>query len=94
MMPPVAGLIYTVIWIYIYLLIAWVVLSWLVAFNVVNTRHPFVNSVARFLHAITAPALRPIQRIVPLIGGIDISPIILALLLGFVQNLVIRYVPV
>jgi len=93
-MPPVAGLIYTIIWIYIYLLIAWVVLSWLVAFNVVNTRHPIVSSIARFLHAITAPALRPIQRIVPLIGGIDISPIILALLLGFVQNLVIRYVPI
>ena len=94
MMPPVAGLIYTIIWIYIYLLIAWVVLSWLVAFNVVNTRHPFVSSIARFLHAITAPALRPIQRIVPLIGGFDISPIILALLLGFIQNLVIRYVPI
>jgi YggT family protein len=92
MLPPVAWLIYTIIWIYIYILIAWVVMSWLVAFNVVNTRHPFVNSVARFLHRVTAPALRPIQRILPLIGGIDISPIVLALILGFIQRLVVQYV--
>ena len=91
-MPPVTWLIYTIIWIYIYILIAWVVMSWLVAFNVVNTRHPFVNSVSRFLHRVTAPALRPIQRILPLIGGIDISPIILVLILGFVQRLVVQYV--
>jgi YggT family protein len=92
MLPPFAWLIYTIIWIYIYILIAWVVMSWLVAFNVVNTRHPFVNSVVRFLHLVTAPALRPIQRVVPLIGGIDLSPIILVLILGFIQRLVIQYV--
>jgi len=91
-MPPVTWLIYTIIKIYIYVLIAWVVMSWLLAFNVVNTRHPFVNAIARFLHNVTAPALRPIQRVVPLIGGVDISPLILALLLSFVQQLVVRYV--
>jgi YggT family protein len=91
-MLPVAWLIYTIIWIYIYILIAWVVMSWLVAFNVVNTRHPFVNSVARFLHQVTAPALRPIQRVIPLIGGFDLSPIILVVLLGFIQRLVVQYV--
>ena len=46
-------------------------MSWLVTFNVVNTRHPFVNAVGRFLYRVTEPALRPIQRVVPLIGGID-----------------------
>jgi YggT family protein len=90
-MYPVAWLIYNLISIYIYILIAWVILSWLVAFNVVNTRHPFVNAIARFLHAATVPALRPIQRIVPTIGGIDISPIILVLILGFLEQLVLRY---
>jgi len=91
MLPPVAWLIYEIIWIYIYILIAWVVMSWLVAFNLINTRHPFVNSIARFLHAVTAPVLRPIQRIIPLIGGFDVSPIVLVLLLGFVQRLVVQY---
>jgi YggT family protein len=94
MLPPVAWLIYTIIWIYIYVLIAWVVMSWLIMFNVINTRHPFVSSVARFLHGVTAPALRPIQQVVPLVGGIDLSPIILALLLGFAQRLVVQYVPI
>jgi len=91
-MYPVAWLIYNLVNIYIYVLIAWVILSWLVAFNVVNTRHPFVNSVARFLHAATAPALRPIQRVVPTIGGVDTSPIILVLILGFLEQMVLRYV--
>jgi len=91
-MPPIALLIIEVIQIYIYVLIAWVILSWLVAFNVVNTRHPFVNAVARFLHAATVPVLRPIQRRVPSIGGVDISPLILVLGLWFVQRVVGWYV--
>ncbi|HTO84467.1 MAG TPA: YggT family protein [Methylomirabilota bacterium] len=91
MLSPVAWLIYEIIWIYIYVLVAWVVMSWLVAFNVVNMRHPFVNAVARFLHAATAPVLRPIQRVVPMIGGVDVSPLILMLILGFVQRLVIQW---
>ena len=61
--------------------------KYFLAFNVVNTRHPFVNAIARFLHNVTAPALRPIQRVVPLIGGVDVSPLILALVLSFVQQL-------
>jgi YggT family protein len=91
-MYPVAWLLYNIISIYIYILIAYVVMSWLIAFNVVNMRHPFVNAVARFLHQVTAPVLRPIQRVVPSIGGVDISPIILALILGFLEQMVLRYV--
>ena len=53
---------------------------------------PSSIAVVRFLHLVTAPALRPIQRVVPLIGGIDLSPIILVLILGFIQRLVIQYV--
>jgi len=77
----------------IYLLIAQVILSWLVAFNVINTRHPFVNAVRRFLYQVTEPALRPIRRIIPSIAGIDISPLILALLIGFVSRLIIDNLP-
>ena len=92
-MAAIAWLIDTVVDIAIILLIAQVILSWLVAFNVVNTRHPFVNTVGRFLHQITEPALRPIRRVIPSFGGIDISPLALALLLGFARILILNNLP-
>ena len=73
---------------YVWLLIAAAVLSWLVAFNVVNTRNDFVRSLLDFLYRITEPALRPIRRFLPNLGGIDISPVILILLLLFARNLI------
>jgi YggT family protein len=88
-MEAIIWLVDTVIRIYIWLLIASVVLSWLVAFNVVNTRHPFVNTVGRFLYQVTEPALRPIRRIVPSFGGIDISPVVLALIIEFARRFII-----
>ena len=60
------------------------ILSWLVAFDVINLRNQFVAGVARFLDAVTAPVLRPIQRIVPPLGGVDISPIIAILVIQYV----------
>jgi YggT family protein len=57
------------------------VMSWLVAFDVINLRNRFVYSVSRFLDAVTAPVMRPVQRIVPTLGGVDISPIIVILLI-------------
>jgi len=78
----------TVITLYIWILIAAAVLSWLIAFNVVNTRNPIVHSVADFLYRITEPALRPIRSILPNLGGIDISPVILILGLLFLRNLI------
>ena len=51
-------------------------MSWLVAFNVMNTRHPFVRQVEGFLDAVTRPVLWPIRRVIPPLGGIDISPLI------------------
>jgi len=82
-------LVDTVITIYIWLLIIWAVLSWLVAFNVVNTGNRLVYVVGDFLNRITEPALRPIRRIVPNLGGIDISPMVLILLLIFLRNLLL-----
>lgn len=78
--------------IYIYLLIAAAVLSWLIAFNVVNTRNQFVATVGEFLYRITEPALRPIRSIMPNLGGIDISPVILILLIIFLQRVIELYV--
>ena len=77
---------------YTYLIIASAILSWLVAFNVVNTRNDLVRSIWTFLDAVTEPALRPIRRILPNLGGIDISPIILILGLFFLRNLVFELV--
>jgi YggT family protein len=76
---------------YTYLIIASAILSWLVAFNVINTRNDFVRAVWNFLDAVTQPVLRPIRNILPNLGGVDISPIILILLIIFIQNLIIDY---
>ncbi|WP_419902744.1 YggT family protein [Kiloniella sp.] len=66
------------------------ILSWLVAFNVINTSNQFVNSVGSFLYSITEPALRPIRRFVPPLGGLDMSFIVLLLIILFVQNVLAR----
>jgi YggT family protein len=86
-MNALLWLINTVIQLYIYVLVASAVLSWLVAFNVVNVRNPIVSQIGEFLYRVTEPALRPIRRILPNLGGIDISPIILVLGLFFLRNL-------
>ena len=83
------NLIATVIDIYIYVLVASAVLSWLVAFNVVNTSNRFIYMVGDFLYRVTEPALRPIRRFVPLLGGVDISPVVLILLLVFIRNFIV-----
>lgn len=62
------------------------VLSWLVAFNVINLRNQYVYGIARFLDAVTTPILRPVQRIIPPLGGVDISPIIVILVLSAAQR--------
>ena len=87
-MRSLLWLIDTVITLYVWLLIASAVLSWLIAFNVVNLRNPIVMQLADFLDRVTEPALRPIRRVLPNLGGIDISPIILILLLYFLRNLI------
>jgi YggT family protein len=86
-MNPVHWLIDTVLEIYIWLIIGSVILSWLVAFNVINTRNSFVNQIGGFLYRATEPALRPIRNVLPSLGGIDISPMILILLLIFARRL-------
>ena len=77
---------------YVWLIIAAAVLSWLVAFNVINTRNDFVRSVWDFLYRITEPSLRPIRRLLPNLGGIDISPIILLLIIFFIQRVIALYI--
>lgn len=77
---------------YWWIIIASAIFSWLYAFNVINSRNQFVNTIGNFLFRATEPALRPIRRIMPDLGGIDISPIILLLLLFFVRQLILTTV--
>ena len=74
---------------YVYILVASAILSWLIAFNVVNTHNQVVATIADFLWRITEPVLRPIRSIMPNLGGIDISPVILILIIIFIQNVVL-----
>jgi YggT family protein len=78
--------------IYTWLLIASAVVSWLVVFNVLNTRNDIVRAIWDFLYRITEPVLRPIRNVIPSLGGIDISPVILLLLIFFLQRVITLYI--
>ncbi len=84
----------TIIGICIFIVIAQVILSWLIAFRVINTQNDFVRSVSQALYRLTEPALRPIRNIVPTMGGLDFSPLILWLLLWFTRRLLYEYWPI
>jgi YggT family protein len=77
------------LWLYIYVLFAAAILSWLVVFNVVNPRNQFVSMLGEFLFRVTDPVLRPIRNALPNLGGIDISPVIVILIILFITNVVI-----
>ncbi len=81
---------YVALDIFKWMLIISIILGWLIHFGVVNAYQPFVQSVGRFLHAVTEPALRPIRRFIPAVGGMDISPIVLFLVIMFLQRLIIN----
>ena len=90
---PFVWLILTVITIYIWIIIAAVILSWLVAFNVVNAQNNVVRQIRYALYRLTEPALGPIRRVLPDLGGLDLSPMVLLILLIFLQRLIAYYLP-
>lgn len=75
--------------IYRWIVIGAIVFTWLFAFNVINGRNQFVRTLGQFFEALTEPALRPIRRVIPSMGAIDISPIVLFVILFFVERLLI-----
>ena len=91
-MNPFLWLIDTIITLYIWILIASAILSWLVAFNVVNQRNPIVANLGEFLYRITEPALRPIRRRMPNLGGIDLSPLVLVFIIIFIRYVIRLYI--
>lgn len=88
-MNPFLWLIHTLITLYIWILIANAVLSWLVAFNVVNPHNNVVRTIGEALYRLTEPALRPIRSFLPSLGGLDISPVILIIILLFLERFLI-----
>jgi YggT family protein len=87
-MVAIVSLITTVIQLYIWALLISIILTWLVQFNVINTSNRFVYAVGDFLYKITEPLLGRVRAIIPAIGGIDLSPIVIILLLAFIKQLI------
>jgi YggT family protein len=77
---------------YMWIVIAAAIFSWLVAFHVVNTRNQAIATIGEFLYRITEPALRPIRNLLPNLGGIDVSPVILFLIIIFIQRVIVLYI--
>ena len=84
-MNPVFFIISEVLELYKWVVIAAVLVSWLIVFNVINTRNDFVRSLLRFLDALTEPVFRRVRRILPPMGGLDLSPIVVFLVIIFIQ---------
>jgi len=89
---PLLWLIFTVIDLYMWIVIGAVILSWLTAFNIVNTHNRFVYMIGEFIYRLTEPVLRPIRNILPNLGGIDLSPVVLLLGLVFFKQVLARLV--
>jgi YggT family protein len=90
-MNSIGILLIQLLHIYIWIVLIAVIMSWLVNFNIINPRQRLVQIIQRFLYQATEPALAPLRRHLPLLGGIDISPVVLILALGLAQNLIREY---
>jgi YggT family protein len=82
------SLILNLVW-WVFLIM--IIMSWLISFNVINTRNQFVATVWRILNQITEPILKPIRRIIPPVGGLDLSPIVVFVIIFFLQQLIANY---
>ncbi len=92
-MNSLLGLIIQIINLYKFVLLIYIVTTWLISFNIINTSNRFVYTAMDFLYRLCEPSLRLVRKYVPNFGNIDISPIIVYLLLWFIQSLLIEYWP-
>ena len=90
-MRAILDVILLILQLYTWIVIATAIMSWLIAFDVVNFRSDFVRPVWNTLNALTEPVLRPIRNVLPHLGGLDISPVILLLLIFFIERVVAYY---
>ncbi len=91
-MRAVLDIIMIVLELYSWVILATVVLSWLTAFNVINMRNRFVYMVNESCYRLTEPVMRPIRRVLPFMGGLDLSPIIVLLAITFLQKVISYYI--
>lgn len=92
-MNAVMFLIDSILSLIVFIVIAQVVVSWLVAFGVINTRNQAVYMIMDVLHRLTEPMLRPIRQILPNFGPLDLSPVVLLLIVFFLQTFIARDLP-
>jgi YggT family protein len=91
-MRAVLDIILLILQLYWWVVLAMIIMSWLISFNVINTRNQFVESVWRILNQLTEPVLRPIRRVMPNFSGLDLSPIIFFIILFFIERVIIYYI--
>lgn len=91
LLRTIVEILYVALDLYVWVLIIGAILSWLIAFNVVNTQNRAIYTISDILYRLTEPALRPIRRVLPNLGGVDLSPIVLILGIMFVQRLILNY---
>lgn len=89
---PLFNIVSVVISMYVWIIIIGAVLTWLVNFNVVNTSNQLVYMVGNFCYRLTEPVLRPIRNFLPNLGGIDLSPVVLILILYFIKDVLARII--
>jgi YggT family protein len=90
-MNPIIWLLHTLLTVYFWIVLAWVIMSILVSFNIINIYQPFANRVYHGLRQLVEPTLEPIRKILPPMGGFDISPIILVIGIQFIQYCLVYY---
>ena len=92
-MNSLLGLLIQIIDLYKLVLIVYIIANWLIAFNIINTSNRFIYSLMEIVHRLSEPSLRLVRKYIPTFGNIDLSPIVVFLLLWFLQSLLIEYWP-
>ena len=91
-MKPLIEVLIILLNIYWWVVIIAVIMSWLIAFNVINTRHQAVNMIVDVLYRLTEPVFRPIRNLMPNLGGLDLSPLIVLLIIYVIERSIVLYV--
>ena len=92
-MRAVLDIILILLQLYWWVLLIMIIMSWLISFNVINTRNQFVAGLWRVVNSITEPILRPIRRVIPPVSGLDLSPIIVFVIIFFLQSFIANDLP-
>lgn len=91
-MRAVLDVVMVILDLYVWVLIISAVLSWLIVFNIVNTRNQFVSTILDLIYRVTEPVLAPIRRKLPHLNGLDLSPIVVILAIIFFKSVIVRYI--